>query len=159
VSTDNDIYAAKSCNFQQDPPNAKVNRVNAKKVTQNHDYRTRYAYYELSSVSIIQHCTLQTTSPTSAFVNTNRIIALDMRLVYHVTWHYVSSGSIQFLGYIECMRCWLLLPMFAVSDYQSVCQSVTWLKSAAARAVRVRRVPCARGHSVQPSSNVFGLSL
>jgi len=47
--------------------------------------------------------------------------------------------NIQFFGCIECMRCRLFLPMFAVSVRLSVCQTqsvhVTLLKSAAARAV------------------------
>jgi len=76
------------------------------------------------------------------------------------------------LGCIECMRCRLLLPMFAVS-VKSVCPSVCLSVTNAPNdpgsaslcgviggdACSVRRVPCARGHSVQPSPNAFGLLL
>jgi len=43
-----------------------------------------------------------------------------------------------------------------LTDVRAVSLSVTRFKSAAAH---VRRVPCARGHSVQPSPNVFGVVL
>jgi len=49
------------------------------------------------------------------------------------------------------MRCWLFFPLFTVS----VCQSVCHASQIGGGACSVRRVPCARGHSVQPLSNYF----
>jgi len=48
---------------------------------------------------------------------------------------YRILASTQYLGCIECMRCRLLLPMFAVSVCLSVHRFVALLKSAASRAV------------------------
>jgi len=88
--------------------------------------------------------------------------------VLHVVWHWLRfrwpafPPSAHFfestlygfvsvlLGCIECLRCRLFLPMFAVS----VSLSVTRLKSGGGPC-SVRRVPGARGHSAQPLSYYF----
>jgi len=93
-----------------------------------------------------------------------RILFLYDELKYEfVVVHY-------FLGCIECTRCRLLLPMFAVSVWQSVRPSVChecteWprlgftVRVIGGDGCSVRRVLCAQGHSVQPSPNAFDLLL
>jgi len=49
--------------------------------------------------------------------------------------------------------------MFAMFVSQSLYQSVCHAAKISGSACSVRRVPCARGHSVQPSPNAFGLLL
>jgi len=73
---------------------------------------------QVTYVAIFQYFSCRTHRP----VHGTNCILTSFYLLCQCTCKLLSL-----LGCIECMRCWLLLPMFAVSVRQSVCLSVTQL--------------------------------